>query len=375
MPVRVEQDADHAPGVVRLSLANSAGLDPEGLQVRITANLAGADRHLDPSASGEQAWSPTEKWFTGASVKTTGAGLAVDLGPSATWHLKPYQPYEVAFRDGSGTLVEDRMSWIAMRLPSDPPPPSAASGVASAGYPESEAVPEPEPVTEPEPEAPSDPLAAFAEMADNAVDEPSETRESEQRQSASPVWMYLAGGLLLLAVVAAAVWFFVLQDDSEPVADQTVPVQEEVVAEQNGPEPIPLTVEGARLYLQERSPAAGDILAEARRFEEAGQHEAAFLLYKSAARKGAGPAALRMAEYYDPATHQPDLGVVASPDSEIAANWYEDGARAGEVPAMERLGEMLRSGAVDRPDAPEQGIFWLNKAAEAGSEKARELLK
>lgn len=371
MPVRVEQDAELAPGVARLTLLQQGGLDIGSLQIRITASMAGAERHMDPSASGDQVWSPTEKWFTGASVTAVGAGLAIDLGPSATWHLKPYQPYQIAFRDESGTLVEERMSWIALRLPSDPPPPSAAYGVASAGYPEQQPEPQPEPDSEPDPEP--DPLAVFADLADDSS-------IGDKKEEISPplnrsVLVYVLGGVALLLLVAAAVWFFALQDETGPVADETVPVQEEVIADQDGPQPIPLTVEGARTYLQEQKPAAGDILAEARRFEEAGQHEAAFLLYKSAARKGAGPAALRMAEYYDPATHQPDLGVVASPDPEIAANWYEDGARAGEVPAMERLGEMLRSGSVQRPDAPEQGVFWLNKAAESGSEKARELLK
>lgn len=373
MPVLVEQDASHASGVARLRLANAQGLDPESLQIRVTANVGGADRHLDPSASGDAAWSPAEKWFTGAAVAPSGAGLAVDLGPSATWHLKPYQPYEVAFQDGSGTLVEDRMSWIALRLPSDPPPPSADQGVSSAGYPEQAETTEPEPVISEEPEPEDDPLAAFAEMAEeNGTGTERPVPDEPDRK---PVWPFIAAGLVLVAVAAGLIWFLLLSEETEPSADQTVPVQEVVVADADSPKPIPLTVDGARAYLKEQNPPGSDILTEARRFEEAGQHEAAFLLYKSAARKGSGPAALRMAEYYDPATHDAALGVVSGPDPEIAANWYEDAARAGELPAMERLGEMLKNGAVERPDAPEQGVFWLNKAAEAGSEKARELLK
>lgn len=377
MPVLVEQDPNHAPGVARLRLAVANGLQADLLQIRITANIGGADRHLDPSASGDQAWSPTEKWFTGASVETAGAGLAVDLGPSATWHLKPYQPYEIAFRDGSGTVVEDRMSWIALRLPSDPPPPSATSGIASAGYPEKEPeqVSEPEPAPDPDPEVEDDPLAAFADMAD-AAEEPEEIVDPPKEETRnSPLWWIVLGALAVLAIVGLLVWFFVLQEEPDPEAEQSGPVQEEVVVEQDNLKPIPLTVKGARTYLKEQDPNGDDILSEARRFEEAGQHEAAFLLYKSAARKGSGPAALRMARYYDPVTHDAALGVVSGPDPEIAANWYEDAARAGELPAMERLGEMLKGGDVDRPDAPEQGVFWLNKAAEAGSEKARELLK
>jgi hypothetical protein len=381
MPVLVEQDADHAPGVARLRLASASGLDVNSVQIRVSANQGGADRHLDPSATGAQVWSPTEKWFTGASVSAAGAGLTIDLGPSATWHLKPYQPYAIAFRDATGTVVEDRMSWIGLRLPSDPPPPSAELDVAAAGYPDSppavEPVPDPIPDPVQQPEQLDDPLAAFADMAEEAEEvEPPKEPESA-RKTAKPVWMYFVGGVLLLALILAAVWFLVFQNEPEQTVaeEQTVPETATPEATNADPQPIPLTVEGARTYLKEQKPAADDILTEAHRFEDAGQHEAAFLLYKSAARKGSGPAALRMAEYYDPNTHSSDPGVVASPDSEIAANWYEDAARAGETPAMERLGEMLKTGMVSRPDAPEQGVFWLNKAAEAGSEKARELLK
>jgi len=375
MPVLVEQDASHAPGVARLRLPDAKGLDPSSVEVRITSGIGGSDRHLDPSLEGEQSWSSAEKWFTGASVEAVGDGLAIDLGPSATWHLKPYQPYLVAFRDGSGTLVEDRMNWIALRLPSEAPPPSAGSSVASAGYPEA-ATPEPEPEAEPGPE--EDPLAAFAEMAENAPEEPevmaTPTVEDEPRRS--PVLLLSLLGLLVAAAAAALVWFLMLAEDAQdtpPVAEttkETAPTD----PPQTGPEPVPLTVDGARTFLQGK-PEGPDTLKEAERFADAGEHEGAFLLFKSAARKGQGQAALRMARYYDPETHDPALGVVPSPDAEIAANWYEDAARAGEVEAMARLGEMMKGGMVERPDAPEQGVFWLNKAAEAGSEKAKELLK
>lgn len=369
MPVLVEQDASNAPGVARLRLTDAKGLDPSSVEVRITTSIGGSDRHLDPWLQGEQSWSPAQKWFTGASVEASGAGLSIDLGPSATLHLKPYQPYLIAFRDGSGTLVEDRMNWIALRLPSEAPPLSAGSSVGSAGYPtEAEA---PEPDAKPD----DDPFVAFAKMAG---DMPEERRKPlhEEEPRKPPVLLLSLLGVLVAAAAAALVWFFVLAEDPAeppPVADAAGGITSSD-SPATGPEPVPLTVDGARTYLQGK-PDGPETLKEAERFADAGEHDGAFLLFKSAARMGLGEAALRMARYYDSETHDPVLGVVPTADAEIAANWYEDAARAGEVEAMARLGEMMTGGMVERPDAPEQGVFWLNKAAEAGSKKAKELLK
>ena len=125
-------------------------------------------------------------------------------------------------------------------------------------------------------------------------------------------------------------------------------------------------------YLKEKPPAA-EVLEEALRAGETGDPNAAFLLLKYAARSGSAEAARRMGELYDPVTFAPE-GVVRSADAESAAQWYERAATAGDVDAMVRLGEMLGEGLLDRPDAPEQGREWLRKAADAGSEKAKELL-
>lgn len=136
----------------------------------------------------------------------------------------------------------------------------------------------------------------------------------------------------------------------------------------------PLTREQTIVFLKEKPPAAG-ALEESLRSGAAGEGDAAFLLLKYAARTGSPEAARRMGQLYDPATHSAEGGVVSKPDPEIAADWYGRAAEAGDVDAMVRLGEMLRDGTVDRPDASEQADSWLRKAAEAGSERAKELLQ
>ncbi|WP_416896968.1 MAG: hypothetical protein ACMVY4_15835 [Minwuia sp.] len=381
MPVAVEQDQNHPAGVARLRLANAGGLDPATLEVKVTASQNGADRHLDPSRSGAAAWAPAERWFHGASAEAQGPSLAVELGPAATWHLKPYQPYAVAFRDASGKAVEDRMIWIDMRLPSNPPPPAPESGPASAGYPEQ---PRPDPESEAAPK--EDPLAAFAAMEEAAEPEPELTAEEPvaapepEEKKAGAVW-WLIAALLLVAIIGGGIWFYLLYESSGEPQEAEAPAIEKPAAEQPATEPpattasVPLTIEGARAYISQQKPEAADALAEAERFAEADQHQAAFLLNKYAAQQGDGKAQFRMARYYDPESHDPTLGVISEPDPTIAADWYQQAAEGGETPAMLRLGELLKEGEVSWPDAPERAVFWLRKAAEAGSEKAKELLQ
>jgi hypothetical protein len=364
MPVTVEQTPDMAAGSARLRLANAGDLDTVTLETGISAQIDGVEKHLDPSREGAAAWAAGERWFRAERVSREGAAVALELGPSATWHLRPYQPYRVIFRDAAGHRLEDRMSWIALRLPSNPPPPA----------PERPAAP-PEPESPPE----EDPLAAVAEMEAAAPAEPAPP-PMEEKKNRTFLFVLLALGLLL--VLAILFWLF--RGDILGTDEAEAPVIEEPArpaegsATQTAPEAdarIPLTLEAARTYLADQKPGAADAEAEARRFAEAGQHQAAFLLRKYAAQNGSAEAALGMARYYDPASHSAEASVVPAPDAEQAAAWYEAAAKGGQPEAMLRLGEILKSGALDRPDAPAQSVFWLRKAAEAGNEKAKELLQ
>ncbi|MEO0363588.1 MAG: hypothetical protein AAF322_20865, partial [Pseudomonadota bacterium] len=119
MPAEVVQSADMPPGFARLSSAKLAALSPDGLEMSVARLSAGSRAFLDPRFAGAAAWSAAETWFR-AAADPEGAGVM--LGPSATWHLKAHTPYVVGFRDASGASAEDRMSWPAIRLPSETPP-------------------------------------------------------------------------------------------------------------------------------------------------------------------------------------------------------------------------------------------------------------
>lgn len=373
MPVIVEQKPDMEAGHARLTVPGAGGLDPASVEIAISAQADGVEKHLDPAREGPAAWAAGENWFRPDAASMSGEAMSLELGPSATWHLKPYQPYMVGLRDAAGGHTEDRMSWVALRLPSDPPPPA----------PERPAAVEPEPAPAAESEAEKDPFAAFAELeanAEDAIAEPLRTDEEGDRQDRRTGRYILIGVLaLLLVVAAAALWFFkddLLGEDAQTPGEE-ITATDDGAADAAAPDQvqrIPLTLEAARSYLIEDKPAAAAAQEEAQRFADAGQVQAAFILRKYAAQAGSADAALEMGRTYDPASHEPG-GVIEAPDAEAAAGWYERAAEAGNVDAMVRLGEMLKTGAVERPDAPERSVFWLRKAAEAGNEKAEELLQ
>lgn len=97
---------------------------------------------------------------------------------------------------------------------------------------------------------------------------------------------------------------------------------------------------------------------QARRFEDDGQLDDAYLLYYFAARQGYGPAAMKLAREADPAGFQPG-GLFEKPDELQAHKWYSIAARAGIKEAQAAL-QVLK--------------IRVEKAATNGDERARGLM-
>lgn len=97
---------------------------------------------------------------------------------------------------------------------------------------------------------------------------------------------------------------------------------------------------------------------QARRFEEGGQLDDAYLLYYFAARQGHGPAAMKLAREADPTAFEPG-GLFEKPDELQAHKWYAIAARAGIKEAEAAL-QVLR--------------VRVEKAATNGDERARGLM-
>lgn len=347
MPMRVEQPASMEPGRARLVGRLAASLEAETLEMAIVQRQTGSPQHLDVTSP--TGWSPDARWFRPDAVAVDGQDVRLEVDTAVTWRLKPYQAYDLRFRDGTGAQVEDRVSWSAIRLPSSPPPVVR------------EAAPEPSGSS-------ADPLDAFADLAANAetqtVDAPQDPPKAEPRQGddvgtkhGRSRWAIAAAAAVV--VLAGAGLFAFLQQEAEP------PV----------PLGVPLTLEGARQFLADAPDTAGAVTTEAERFAAGAAHDGAFLLYRFAARQGDAAAALALARYYDPESFDAERGPVQAADVDTAVEWYEQAAEAGDVTAMLRAGELLRSGQTTRSDAPERALFWLRKAADAGNETARELIQ
>ncbi|MEM8755562.1 MAG: hypothetical protein AAGF90_21570, partial [Pseudomonadota bacterium] len=146
-------------------------------------------------------------------------------------------------------------------------------------------------------------------------------------------------------------------------------VEEDAVAGVEPEAERPITLEAARAFL-ETAPAADEAAAEAKRFAENDQLDAAFLLNSYAARGGDPEAALAIGDAYNPETWTG--GVLKAPDADRAVEFYRVAAESGVVEAMEKLGALLGGGEVSAPDGPEQAAFWLRKAREAGAKEPSE---
>ncbi|MGB0695779.1 MAG: hypothetical protein ACPGOY_09020 [Rhodospirillaceae bacterium] len=375
MPIAVKQRPDQDPGWAGLSLAKAGHLaaTPDQVQICIGRMDLGTTRFLDPRQTGDEAWGSGESWIRPDRVAPEGAeGLSLLLGPAVTWHLKPHQPYMVSLRDGIGAVVEDRMLWPPIRLPSEAPPPSQSDGFSAPSMPplpgapatEAESVPDPVPVPDPIPDVAADPVIAPQPIAQPA---------SPVKKSASPL---LGLGLLVGMLVAGAVVFFYFLDpqDDQTAQEDPAPVEEtaEAPATPDAPPPDPAenaaeapetTLGGARTYLATR-PTAAEAEVQRQRFVDAGETDGAFLLGSYAARQGDPDAALWMGRQYDPEGFSE--GVIDQPDPDRAAGFYEQAAKAGKAEAMLRLGSLMQSGQVSVDNAPEQAEFWLRRAREEG---------
>lgn len=362
MPIKIDQPNDLEPGHVRLSSPAFAKLQPGRVEVRVARMDTGAPRFLDPRGAGDQAWGAAELWF---ETEAPFDGDGIVFGPTATWHLRPHMAYMATFRDAAGTSIEEPMSWRPIRLPSDAPSPKPSGAVVDAPP---KAAPAPDPIPEPEPEPEPtevDPLDHFAQMAAEAAPPPAPqpTPPPPSQRSRTGLWLTMAA---LIVLAGGAVGYLGFIDPGWFIGGNATPP---IIAADPTPETEPtiaLTVDGARGYLQGK-PDPADAATEAKRFADAGQPEAAFLLDSYAARAGDTTAGIRMGNRYNPETWT--AAPPKAPDPDRAAGFYQGAAEAGDGKAMLKLGQLLKSGKVSRDDAPEQAQFWLKKAEAAGEKE------
>ncbi|HXV24349.1 MAG TPA: hypothetical protein VED46_08815 [Alphaproteobacteria bacterium] len=331
LQIEVEQGPQDGPGWCRLRLY---GLGRPSNGVELMIRRAGAARVY----LGHSDWQDSEAWLELAAVPE-GAALVARLGPPHTLRLGKVATVEIRARLRGEIDQRTRLAWPAIILP--------AENDAGVDWPATQSSPTPSPAIAPV----MDPVAPPPELRVDPA-----TRLAPQ---GVPIRTALGLAAAMLALVSAAAVWWVLNRDVEEAAR---PASERAFTE-----------EAVRSFLS-ADPDGSSTFAEAALFEAAGHPDLALLLYRHSARRGEPKAALAIGRMYDPEGFEPTKSAFAAPDAEQAATYYEQGAQAGEVEAQFRLGRLLLSGRTSGDADVEQGAFWLQRAAEQGSEAAQAAL-
>jgi TPR repeat protein len=121
------------------------------------------------------------------------------------------------------------------------------------------------------------------------------------------------------------------------------------------------------------SPAPEAMLAKGKEFEQAGELNGAFLVWRRAAEAGNASAQLELASFYDPLVTPPKAGF--TPDGARAADWYERAALAGNPEAQRRYGLLLAKGGAGLAADPGRAKSWLQQAAAQNDAEAKKALE
>lgn len=301
----------------------------------------GSARWLGPNG-----WQAHEHAFPAGPDLEVGveAGQTVlTVGPAIVEPLLEAQATAAAFRlhvhgetKSAATLSVRGLLGSRARAAAPPPPP-----------------PPPPPIEEPIVEPVVEPIREELKVELTAPPQP--PREEPKRPN---LGLIAAGVVVVLAVAGGAAWFVLNRTDA-PTQTAAAPTP--------APAPAPQDIRTeVRAYL-ERSPSAADARAKGDELAKGGKLDGALLVYRYAAEKGDGDAALALARMYDPATFTPQTSPLPSPNADTAQRWYETAAGAGSVPAQRRLGTLLKD------SNPPKALEWLKKAAAAGDAEAATL--
>jgi len=366
MPLRAYVQPLPEPGHAVLRIV---GLEaaPDGLTLSLQRQQ-GPESHL-----ADDGWRRTETWLQPEHVVRVKGDLEFHLGPEicdrlagiATIRLRVQEPdigvvgsTVVAWPpmltsgavDPSRRDENDTIRLRRPRQPQPPPPPPAPPF-------------EPTPVVEPPPPTPMPDLRA-------ARDPMPEIERGRGRTG----WMIAA--VILLAIAGGSYFaytnYFQKHDDEVAAAAPTA---------SSAPAPAVATpAERPRKSVREKvgeylatNPSLDAMLAKGKEFEQAGEMNGAFLVWRRAAEAGNAPAQLALASFYDPLVTPPKAGF--TPDGARAADWYERAALAGNPEAQRKYGLLLAKGGAGLTADQGRARSWLQQAAAQNDAEARKALE
>ena len=336
LKVEAEQRRDDEPGWCQLRIE---GQDATPGRVELLFRRAGASRNF----LGASDWQDQEEWLP-FEAHSAGAALQLRIGPPHTLRLGRVTTVELRVRRPGGAEARTRLAWPKIVLP------------ATNTLKEEQPAPR---------SAPAAPTLDPAE--DSWVDLRAEPAAPVIPARRSGLAWPLAGAalLLVLALAAAALFYF---GYAIPGAGPSAPT----VAEEGGPRSF--TEESLRAFLAGQ-PDGPTAFAEAELYRQAGHPDLALLIYRHAARRGEGRAALAIGQMYDPELFSPETSAFAAPDADQAASFYKQAAEEGDPEAQFRLGRLLRGGRTSGSDDAERGVVWLQRAADQGHGGAQDMLQ
>lgn len=364
MPIKVEIIGD-APGQASLKIVGLGGTAPGTGQMRLTRINSKTSLGVDLN------WHADEQWLPLPDLTGEGNALLGRVGANLVDPLALLGPSDIvgmAVRV-DGRTEEGRVKTVTL----------CASHVHG-----SSAAPTVQPAAQPQPQQP----AQLAEQ--EIVVETPVTPETESESETQPVSLPSSPvppqpGPSRLPLIAAAVagvlvlggagaYFAGLFDHKEEPAKEATaeqPKQARIPAAAAAPSEINSREDLAK-YIQ-ATPEADKAYQTARTLAEKGKLDFAMLLFQHAARGGSSDASLAVARMYDPETWSQQTSPMSQADAETAAYWYEPPAQAGNVEAQRQLGKIMAE-MTATGFQHDKGREWLQKAAAAGDDKAKQLL-
>jgi hypothetical protein len=363
MRASVQPQADPGYATLRITELDAS---PDGLTISIQRQQ-GPESHL-----ADDGWRRTEAWLQPAQVTRLKGVLEFQLGPEicdrlagiATVRLRVQEPdigvvgttvvawpqmltsgaVDMSSRDHDDTVR------LRSRAPEPPPPPPPA--------PPFELPPEPEPTPMPELRAEREPL-------------PEEGGGRAKWLVAAVIVLLLAGG----GYFAYTNYIQPHEEQTASIEQPSAPVPESSTPPAAAPTPVApkkSVRETVAEYLA-TNPTPEAMLAKAKEFADAGEMNAAFLVWRRAAETGSVPAQVELASFYDPLTAPPKAGF--TPDGARAADWYERAALAGSAEAQRKFGLLLAKGGAGLPPDQGRAKSWLQQAAAQNDAEARKALE
>ena len=341
--------------------------EPESVALAIQRN----DGHYLGVA---QQWQTTPHWHPQFGVQLDGRGLRLDVGPDIVDGVIAVGgiPLRVAVR------VDGAEDFGILRIRGELIGAGAAASAAPAGPQHQGAV---NALAETDLDMPGAEMDSNIGAQAPRIEPPSHSRFG--------VWLAILALLLTVSAAVGVGWYLDLLD-AWLGAGQTAPVAEFAPAAPPESEPVPASTPApgpmtepepspepelsgialARSIL-EAHPTSDIVYERAERAERQKDCAAALVLFNEAADTDPGFAAA-LARRYDPQTFAAG-GCIEQPDAPYAVVFFSDAAKAGDVAAQRRLGQLMtereRSGATY-----EEGIEWLRKAKASGDEEARRVL-